>query len=229
MTSKDFKNNKIIIGTIIFVLGVLAGGAAVHDYDSSNENATAKESAVSGGETIKIVRLHTRLATLAASYVGYIDKAIDVPRSSDSPDVSIRALYDNGESIGKVLRDVYGESASLAFVSAWKVHLDDLMHYASAGSKGDIASKASALADIDSNYTKPLAYLLASINPGLSESALETTLRNHIAMTAKMIDYRNVGDYTNEQTELDAINQHVESLFSTLANAIVLQYPNKFN
>jgi hypothetical protein len=103
------------------------------------------------------------------------------------------------------------------------------MEYAKADSKGDVPGKAAALATIDAAYTKPLAGYISEISPKLSENAIEVALRDHIGMTAKMIDYRNADDYTNEQTELDVISQHIESLFSTLASTIVQQYPNKFN
>ena len=47
-------------------------------------------------------------------------------------------------------------------------------------------------------------------------------------MTAQMIDYHVAGNYTAEANELHLSNQHIEGIFSTLAGAIVKQYPSKF-
>jgi hypothetical protein len=226
----SLKNNKIAIGIVAFFFGALAGGAGVHDYDNADENATAEKTAPPMNITMKASDFRTQFAVLMADYVANIDRVIDEQHGDENAvSASASILYDNGTSIGKLMGSVYGAGVGEGFTTIWNRHLDSLMTYAAAGSKGDVAGKAAALASIDATYTKPLADYMSKINPKISESVLEGALQDHVATTAKMIDYHNTGDYTNEQAELDVINQHVERLFSTVASAIVQQYPNKFN
>jgi spore coat protein CotF len=110
----------------------------------------------------------------------------------------------------------------------WQLHLDDFVKYAVADKSGDQAGKTAALTDINNNYTKPLAQYLAKANPNLPEATLESELNDHIQMTAQMIDYHVQGNYTAEANELNMANTHIAGLFNTLANAIIKQYPNKF-
>ncbi|MEO5949998.1 MAG: hypothetical protein ABIQ04_00970 [Candidatus Saccharimonadales bacterium] len=223
--------NKMGLTAAIVVGGLVVGGLGGYAIgnmhsDSSSSNSSMSKTATS---STKAADLRADLVTLGVSHMIYTDKAVDQALSaSKGADASGKALYDNGTTIGAAVGSVYGKDAETTFNTVWKIHLDDFVKYAVAGSKGDEAGKSAALADIDASYTKPLAQYLAKANPNLPEATLESALRDHVSMTAKMIDYRVAGDYANEAMQLDMANKHIEGLFSTLANGIVQQYPDKF-
>lgn len=225
--------HKTGITAIVLIVGLVLGGAGGYAFAAMNATANTSSangsSAMTASATTKAADLRSTLVSLGVEHMILTDKAVDQALSgSKGADVSAKALYTNGTDLGAAVGSVYGKDAETTFNTVWKLHLDDFVKYAVAGSKGDETGKAAALADIDANYTKPLAAYLAKANPKLSEATLASALGDHVAMTAKMIDYRNAGDYTNESMELSMANKHIEGLFSTLAGGIVAQYPDKF-
>jgi hypothetical protein len=136
--------------------------------------------------------------------------------------------HKTGDQIGAAVGSIYGTDAQTTFNTVWKLHLNDFVKYAVADKSNDTAAKAAALTDIDTNYTKPLAQYLAKANPNLPEAVLEGSLRDHVTMTATMIDDHVQGKFADEASMRDQGAQHLSGLFSTLAEGIVKQYPAKF-
>lgn len=218
------KTTGIIIGVVLLVVG-LAGGFGI--ANASDNGPTDRSSTVSANT--KAADLRSNLVMLGTEHMIYTNQAVDAALDgSPNAAAAAKALYANGTNIGAAVGSVYGKSAEATFNSVWKLHLDEFVKYAVAAKSGDAAGTQAALSTIDSQYTKPLAQYLAKANPNLPEATLETALRDHVNMTAKMIDQHVAGNYSAEASELDMANMHISGLFSTLANAIVKQYPSKF-
>ncbi|MFI5212579.1 MAG: hypothetical protein ACHQTE_01285 [Candidatus Saccharimonadales bacterium] len=217
----------IIAGVIALVIGGFGGYAIGMNKDSSTSMANSSQ--MKPTSATKAADLRSNLVTLGVEHMTYTDQAVDAALDgSPNAAATAAALYANGNNIGAAVGSVYGKDAETTFDSVWKLHLDEFVKYAVADSKGDAAGKQAALDAIDSGYTKPLAQFLAKANPNLPESTLETALRDHVNMTAKMFDLHVAGDYTGEAAQLDMANKHLEGLMSTLANGIVTQFPAKF-
>jgi hypothetical protein len=216
------KTAAIAIGVVMLVVGGLAGFGITKASDNNNNKSSTMSSSVPTAST-KAGDLRANLVTLGVEHMTLTDQAVAAALDgSANASATGAALYANGNSIGAAVGSVYGKDAETTFDSVWKLHLDDFVKYAVASKQGDATAKAAALTDIDTNYTKPLAQYLAKANPNLPEAALEGSLRDHVQMTAQMIDYHVKGDYTAEASA------HLEGLFSTLAEGIVKQYPSKF-
>ena len=224
MQSDKGHHTAIVTGIITLVIGGLAGFGIAK---ASNNNTSMGSMPMSTSS--KASDLRANLVTLGVEHMNYTDQAIAAALDgSPNADATAAALYKNGTDIGAAVGSVYGKDAETTFNKVWKLHLDDFVKYAVAGSKNDSAAKQAALADIQTNYTKPLAQYLAKANPNLPEATLESALGEHVDMTAKVIDLHNAKDYTAEANELALANKHIEGLMSTLAGGIVKQYPNKF-
>jgi hypothetical protein len=221
------KSAAVTIGVIMLVVGALIGFGITKSMDHNDTNDMS--AMTMSGSSNKASNLRADLVTLGVEHMTLTNQAVDAALDG-TPNASAvgAALYANGTDIGAAVGSVYGTSAQDTFNSVWKLHLDDFVKYATADKQGDASAKSAALQDIDANYTKPLAQYLAKANPNLPEGTLETALRDHVGMTAQMIDYHVQGNDTAEQSELKMANKHMEGLFSTLAGAIVKQYPNKF-
>lgn len=219
------KGASTVAAVVILVIGGLIGFGITKAAD----NNQPKQSTNVTTSATKAADLRSDLVTLGLEHMTLTDQAVDAALDgSPNASATAAALYSNGNDIGAAVGSVYGKSAETTFDGVWKTHLDDFVKYAVAGKQGDANAKAAALSDIDTNYTKPLAQYLAKANPNLPEATLEGALRDHVQMTAMMIDDHVGGDYTAEATELNMANKHMEGLFSTLAQAIVKQYPSKF-
>ena len=215
---------------IVFVIALLVGMAGGYAIGHKKSTASTASSATSVPTTAtKAADLRSTLVMYGIEHMQLTDQAVNAALDGSKDAAATgAALYANGTDIGAAVGSIYGKDAETTFNTVWKLHLDQFVKYAVASSKGDTAGKTAALDAIDSGYTKPLAQYLAKANPNLPESALETGLRDHVAMTAKMIDLHVAGDYTAEAAELKTANAHLEGLFSTLAGGIVKQYPEKF-
>jgi hypothetical protein len=215
-TNSVKKNMAITVAVVTLVIG-LAVGFGIAKGTNKKTSSDSMSSSTTSAPSAKATTLRTNLITLGIDHMTLTDQAVDAALDG-SPDASAfaTALYTNGTDIGAAVGSVYGSNAQNTFNTVWKLHLDDFVKYAVAGSKGDAAGKTAALQDIQTNYTKPLAAYLAKANP------------DHVDMTAKMIDLHNAKDYAGETAELNMANTHIAGLFGTLSDGIVKQYPSKF-
>jgi len=221
-------SQKLLIGMVLFIGGAIVGAAGVHDFDSEESAKATQNMSDSTRLAAHSADFRATLVMLATEHMTYTDKAIDAVFNGGGTSVALNALYANSAALSKDIDDATGGSSNRSFDTIWRMHIDDFVKYAVADSRNDVPGKVAALSAADADCATPLATYLSTLAPSLSEATLEAGLRDHIAMTAKMIDYRTAGDYTNEQMELDMANTHIETLFSSLANAIVQQYPHYF-
>lgn len=221
---EQHKASIIGLALIAAVIGLVIGYTATH----SSDNSKIKTAQMPTSSTAA-ANLRANLVTLGVEHMTLTDQAVDAALDNNTDASAVgAALYANGNAIGTAVGSVYGQSAQTTFDSVWKLHLDQFVAYAEADAKGDSAGKTAALSAIQTGYTVPLAQYLAKANPNLPEATLQSALEDHVSMTAIMIDDHVQGNYTAEASELNMANTHIEGLFSTLANAIVKQYPGKF-
>jgi hypothetical protein len=233
-TATDTKKmSGMLVGISIAML--IVGGLIGFGITKASDNSSKKDvqtqltAAMVPTSATKAADLRANLVTLGVAHMDLTDAAIDAALDGAPNAAAVgNDLYTNGNQIGAAVGSVYGKSAETTFDAVWKLHLDDFVKYAVADKSGDSAGAAAALADIDANYTKPLAQFLAKANPNLPEATLEGALRDHVTMTATMIDDHVQGKYADEAAERDMSAQHLNGLFSTLAAGIVKQYPAKF-
>ncbi|HET9173944.1 MAG TPA: hypothetical protein VFN56_01540 [Candidatus Saccharimonadales bacterium] len=211
---------------VVLVIALIVGIAGGYFWGHSMKSASASTQPTA---STKAADLRANLVTLGVEHMQLTDEAVDAALDgSKDANAKAAALYQNGNDIGAAVGSIYGSDAEKTFDSVWKLHLDQFVNYAVADSKGDTAGKQAALNAIDTGYTKPLAQYLAKANPNLPEATLETALSDHVQMTAAIIDAHVNGNYSDEQNQLKMASQHIEGIFSTLADGIVKQFPSKF-
>ena len=214
---------------LVIVILVIVGAVSYTFMNKNDDKSTITTKASVATTDTKAADFRSDFVTLGVQHMELTSNAVDAALDgAPGAGAVAKAVYANGTDIGAGIGSIYGKDAETTFNTVWKLHLDEFINYAVAGKKGDAAGKAAALASIDKNYTKPLSAYLAKANPNLPEATLNSVLGEHITMTAKMIDLHNAGDFAGEQAELKLADKHIEGIFSTLAGAIVKQYPAKF-
>jgi hypothetical protein len=228
VTTNQAKPQSMNIGMMIIIVVIgLAIGFGI--AKATNKKTTTASANTSASVTPSAEKLDNTLVTLGVDHMTLTDQAVDAALDgSPNANATATALYANGNDIGAAVGSVYGKSAETTFDSVWKLHLDQFVNYAVADKEGNAAAKQTALNTIQTGYTVPLAQFLAKANPNLPENVVQSDLTDHVAMTAMMIDDHVQGNYTAEQSELNMANTHITGIFSTLAGAIVKQYPSKF-
>jgi hypothetical protein len=218
---------------ITLVLGLAVGGgvgyAAAANMNKDDSHATSSVSEKSPNVNTKAADLRASLVSMGTEHMDLTYTAVSAAlQGSKSADADKAALIQNGHDIGAAVGSVYGKEAETTFNKVWDIHLTEFVNYAVASSKGDEAAKQTALSTIDSQYTHPLAAYLAKANPNLPEDALYSALKEHVDMTAVMIDDEAKGDYTAAEQQRDMGVKHLQGLMTTLAGGIVKQFPDKF-
>jgi hypothetical protein len=223
---KSERGDMAMIAVVIVAI-LVVGGVAITLINKSNKKTTTAMAAPTSAT--KAADLRATLVTLGVEHMTLTDQAVDAALDGNADAAATdAALNANGKDIGAAVGSIYGASAQTTFDTVWQIHLNDFVKYAVADKQGDAAGKTAALTDIQNNYTVPLAQYLAKANPNLPEATLQKALEMHVSMTALMIDDHVQGNYTAEANELSMGNTDIASLFSTLAQGIVAQYPSKF-
>ncbi|HRF28258.1 MAG TPA: hypothetical protein PL051_01275 [Candidatus Saccharibacteria bacterium] len=227
-------HSKMAAIVITAVLSLVVGGGIgwwIADMNCQNEHGHDHDHATSmmSNDSNKAASLRSTLVGFGVEHMDLTYSAVaSTLNGTKSAKADAADLYKNGTDLGAAVGSVYGKDAEKTFNSVWKLHLDEFVNYAVAASKDDTAAKKKALSNIDSMYTKPLAAYLAKANPNLPEDALYSGLKSHVDMTAVMIDNEAKGDYAAATKLRDEGATHLTSLFSTLADGIVKQFPDKF-
>lgn len=209
---------------VMVIVALFIGFGIGKATNKKNSSASSSASVTQSAEA-----LDNSMVNLGVQHMQLTDQAVDAALDG-SPDATAlsTALVNNGNTIGSAIGSVYGASAQSTFDSVWKYHLTQFVNYAVADKAGDAAAKQTALSNIQTGYTVPLAKFLAKANPYLPESTVQTLLSQHVAMTAQIIDDHVQGNYTQETTDLASSDQMIAKIFSTLSGAIAKQYPSKF-
>lgn len=229
----ESRNNMTTI--IAIIIALLVGGfvgwwigdmKSDKSMDMSHSMGVSEKSPNAG---TKAADLRANLVSMGTEHMDLVYTAVaSALQGTKSAEADKEALIQNGHDIGAAVGSVYGKDAEATFNSVWDIHLTQFVNYAVASSQGDQAGKEKALVTIDSDYTKPLAVYLAKANPNLPEDVLYSSLKEHVEMTATMIDQEAAGDYTVAEATRGESVMHIAELMSTLAGGIVKQFPDKF-
>ncbi len=227
-------SGKATTAIVTLVVGVLVGGGAGYLIADMNHDDMGGHSSSSMSEDMP--NASTKAADLRATMVNFGVEHMDLTydavssalQATDSAEADQAALIQNGEDLAAAVGSFYGEDAEKTFDKVWKLHLNQFVAYAVASSKNDEQAKKAALDKIDAEYTKPLSAYLAKANPNLPEEVLYSSLKEHVDMTAVMIESQAGGDYTKAQDQRNKGVEHMQMLFSTLSDGIVKQFPEKF-
>lgn len=216
---------------LVSVIGLLVGlGVGYGAWHKAKATSSGQNSSVAVTSNTKAADLRATLVNLGVQHMDLTNSAVDAALDgAPGADAAKADLIKNGQNIAAAVGSVYGQAAQTKFDDIWNVHLNDFVKYAVADKTGDTAGMQAALDDIKANYTKPISILLSGANPNLPEATLESAFGEHVDMTAQMIDDHVKGKYSDESTQREMAATHIGGLMSTLAGAIVTQYPDKFN
>lgn len=225
---KELGEKGAVLVSVLLLVAGLAVGFGVAKATSNNEKTSDNRSKASVTSD-KASDLRANLVSIGTEHQDLtamaVDQALDGAPGAEAAKAD---LINNGVVLSTAVGSVYGAEAQKKFNDIWNVHLLGFVDYAVASKSGDEAAKTAALTKIDTEYTKPISALLSGANPNLPNDALLSGFGEHIGMTAKMIDFHTAGNYTEEaKMRADAVT-HLKGLMTTLAGAIVKQFPDKF-
>jgi hypothetical protein len=178
--------------------------------------------------------LRAGLTTLLSEHVWLAASATDAAlhgRQSqfDAAANSLNGPTDSNTSmLVSAVGSVYGSDVQTAFDGLWRSekHIPAFVAYTKAVAAGDDAAKQKALGDLTA-YAKTFGETLHSVNANLPAQAVADDIVMHATTLTAVIDAQKAGS-DNVATLLRAAVAHMYSTASTLSDATVKQFPNKF-
>lgn len=144
-----------------------------------------------------------------------------------SAQASANRLLKNQEDIGNAIAGIYGQSAGAALTRLLKEHITiavDVVKAAKAGDKGGLASA-------DAKWQKngnDIADFLSKANPNLPRAAVADMMRMHLSTTTNEVVARLNKDWEGDIRAFDAVYDHILVMSDAIADAIVKQFPQRF-
>ena len=137
------------------------------------------------------------------------------------------ALNQNMRELGNVIESAYGVGVERTFEDVWSRHIEALLNYAEAAKANDPAQKQQALYRL-AEVRRDLDDLLTGASPNLPENSVADLLEGHVMALTAVIDAQAANDPGRAYRTLEEAANHMDLVATTLANAIVRQFPDKF-
>ncbi len=181
-------------------------------------------STTSGAAELRIAldRLLSEHVVLAAAATG---AALD--GRTDEFQAAADALDANSVDVSKAIGSVYGADAEAAFLPLWRKHIGFVVDYTNAVAAKDMAKQDQAVADLVA-YTEDFGAFLSSANPNLPKDTVAELVKTHVLTLKDVIDAQAAGDPVATYTKLREAFAHMGMIADPLAEAIVMQFPEKF-
>ncbi|MFN8637214.1 MAG: hypothetical protein U0893_25475 [Chloroflexota bacterium] len=137
-------------------------------------------------------------------------------------------LDKNSQAIAGVIGSFYGPAAQDQFLKLWRAHIGFFGEYAMAAAKNDVAGKQQALAKLD-GYRMDIDALLTGANPNLAKGSVAELFKPHVEHLTAAIDAQAAGNPMMAYQMLDAAAAQSRMISDPLADAIVAQFPERFD
>jgi hypothetical protein len=213
----NFKKAAIAVPlSLSLLLPVAANSALAHETTIP----TASDSAVDLRATLdQLLSEHVYLA------VETMRKGVDGSKDFEQ---SAAALQGNTEDLSSAIASVYGEDAGMKFKEMWSAHIGFFVDYVKGTASKDEAAKKAALDEL-AQYKQDFSnFLSTATEKRLEADALAEGLQMHVDQLVGAFNAYVKGDYEKAyEYEREAIH-HMYMVSKGLSNAIVMQFPDKF-
>ena len=141
-------------------------------------------------------------------------------------EAAAEALEANTVDLGDAIGSIYGDEAKATFLELWRAHIGFFVDYTVATAGGDDAAKTKAGEDL-AGYARDFGAFLAGATD-LPADVLEAELGMHIEHLAMAVDDYAAEDYAGAYANTRTAYEHMVATAGTLADAIVVKFPDMF-
>lgn len=137
------------------------------------------------------------------------------------------ALDTNSVDLSKAIESVYGTDAGDAFLALWRSHIGFFVDYTTGVATKDQAKQDQAVEDL-TGYANDFAAFLSGANPNLTQDAVSGLVAEHVLGLKDVVDAQAEGNMTMAYSSLREAYTHMQMIANPLSDAIVKQFPDKF-
>jgi hypothetical protein len=172
-------------------------------------------------------QLRVTLDTTLAEHAFLVGEAMRAGlEMGDDFDAVGTALEGNTSDLVGMVADVYGEAAGEAFGDLWRSHVAYLIDYTRALAEGDEDARQLAEHQLHT-YVTDFSAFLATANPNLPQKAVKDLVGEHVTQLESIAAFES-GDYGEAYPALHATYTHMFDIGDALAEAIAIQFPERF-
>lgn len=227
----------MVIGVIVaLIIGLAAGylikpGAKTETSSTAMTNTSSMnmDSTMAPSSNTKAADLRVALSGLYMEHVHLAAAAVRAGfdgRTKDF-DAAAKTLDNNSVAIAKAVGSVYGADADTQFLAIWRSHIGFFVDYTVAAKKGDKAGMDKAVENL-MGYVASVSHFLAVANPNLPEATVKDLVTQHVLQLKGAVDAYGAGDVAKSYALQEEAAMHMGMIATTIAGAIVKQYPDKF-
>jgi hypothetical protein len=212
-------SNAIRTGLTALALGIAAPAVTTVGFGGV---ALAHEESTACDLRVTLNKLLGEHVTLASSATGAA-----LGGREDEFKAAAEALDWNSVAIADAIGSVYGKDAGDAFLPLWRTHIGFFVDYTMATAKMDMAGKEKAVADL-TGYAQDFGAFLESANPNLPQAAVAELVGHHVTTLAAVVDAQAGMDWAKAYEAERTAYAHMQVISDALADAIAMQFPDKF-
>ena len=140
---------------------------------------------------------------------------------------AVKSLDKNSQALAGAIGSIYGDAAEQQFLKLWRAHIGFFVDYTLGKATGNAQMAQTAQRNLDGYRNDFGALIEGATEGGLTQEAVAEALIPHVESTSAAIDAVVAGD-ASAFDKLQAAAHHLPMLATTLAGAIVEQFPDKF-
>ncbi len=224
--------NRTTYWGIIFVLTVVFSISYTNKgYSGSHEGGDQMSGEMmSPTSKTKTASLRKSLNLLLAEHVWLAGAATNAALNGNQKEfeAAAAALDENSRAIADANGSVYGEEAGEAFLPLWRKHIGFIVDYTKGVASGDKQMQNEAVQNL-MEYTKDFGAFLHSASPSLPADAVAELVKEHVITFKAVIDAQAAGKESKAFTNLRKAVAHMQNIADAHAEAIVKQFPDKFD
>jgi hypothetical protein len=137
------------------------------------------------------------------------------------------ALEPNSDAIAAAIAGVYGPEAGAAFSPLWKKHIGLLVDYTTAVG-GKQQPKADEAMGKLLQYSEDFGAFINGASPKLPQATVAALVKTHVFTLKDVIDAQAAKNWTKAYTGERTAADHMATIASGVATAVVAQFPAKF-
>ena len=169
--------------------------------------------------------LNSQFSAHAALAVLAMQKGIDGAKDFEAVAAE---LGKNTDDLTKSVESVYGPEGAKQFNEIWSSHIGYFVDYVKATGAKDEAAKEKAMANLDAYRVTQAAFLDTATEGRLKAADLEEGLKGHVDQLLNAFNSYVAKDYDAAYDSIHEAYSHMFGVGTSLAGAIVDQYPEKF-
>lgn len=233
--------NKKLLRMIALLMTLALFGAACSSGGDEATEATEEEGEKATGGSGKATSdtpaaaLRAGLTTLLQEHVYLASVATGAALRGDTKTFEAFAASLNGPTdsntsdLVAAVTSVYGAEVGSAFDGLWRSngHIPAFVAYTQAVAKDDSAGANAAKESLEA-YAEDFGKTMNSVNDNIDADAFSDGIKEHGSTLIGVIDAQKSGNFSTEYRNLREAYAHMSALATSLADATVRKFPDKF-